>query len=120
MLTGYGISNSETDAWARRGKSMKKSNTTPTKLIAPCGINCRLCRAYDREENSCPGCRGEDRLKPEYCVHCKIKTCDVAQDGEFKYCFECESYPCKRLRQLDRRYRSKYGMSMVETLGFVV
>ena len=95
---------------------MKKSNTIPTKLIAPCGMNCRLCRAYDREKDPCPGCRGDDRLKPQYCVHCKIKTCDRAQSGEFKYCFECESYPCKRLRQLDRRYRSKYGMSMTENL----
>ena len=26
-------------------------------------MNCRLCRAYGREKNACPGCRGDDSLK---------------------------------------------------------
>ena len=97
-------------------KYMKKTITIPTKLIAPCGMNCRLCRGYDRDKNTCPGCRGDDRLKPQYCVTCKIKTCEEMQRGKFKYCFACDRYPCKRLRQLDKRYRSKYGMSMIENL----
>ncbi len=97
-------------------KDMKKSISIPTKLIAPCGMNCRLCRAYDRDKNACPGCRGDDSLKPQYCVTCKIKTCEEAQRGKFKYCFACDKYPCRRLRQLDKRYRSRYGMSMIENL----
>ena len=95
---------------------MKKALSMPTRLIAPCGMNCRLCRLYDRGKNPCPGCRGDDRLKPRYCVACRIKTCDEAQRGRLKYCFSCGRYPCPRLRRLDKRYRSKYGMSMIDNL----
>jgi len=33
-----------------------------------------------------------------------------------KYCFECARFPCARLRELDKRYRTKYGMSMIANL----
>ncbi|MBN2747249.1 MAG: hypothetical protein JXR34_11035 [Bacteroidales bacterium] len=34
-----------------------------------------------------------------------------------KFCSdECEKYPCKRLKNLDKRYRTKYGMSMLDNL----
>ena len=36
--------------------------------------------------------------------------------GELRYCFECSRFPCERLRHLDKRYRTKYGMSMLENL----
>ncbi len=29
-------------------------------------------------------------------------------EGKLRFCFECESYPCKRLKALDKRYRTKY------------
>ncbi len=98
-------------------KKMKKPISMPTKLIAPCGMNCRLCRAFIRDKNICPGCRGDDRLKHEYCVTCKIKTCEEAKRGNFKYCFACSQYPCKRLRHMDKRYRSRYGMSVIGNLN---
>jgi hypothetical protein len=34
-----------------------------------------------------------------------------------KYCFGCDSFPCARLKNLDKRYRTKYGMSMIDNLG---
>jgi hypothetical protein len=40
-----------------------KINVTNSILIAPCGINGRLCRAYFREKNVYPGCRGDDSQK---------------------------------------------------------
>ena len=99
-----------------REKYLNRSTSIPTRLIAPCGMNCRLCRAYSREKNTCPGCRGDVSLNPGYRVTCKMKTCDEVDHGKFKYCFACDKYPCRRLRQLDKRYRSKYGMSMIENL----
>lgn len=33
-----------------------------------------------------------------------------------RFCFQCEKYPCKDLRALDKRYREKYHMSMMENL----
>jgi len=85
-------------------------------LIAPCGMDCGLCRGHLREKNRCPGCNGDDAAKPRYCLACKIKTCDTIASGTSSFCFECTSFPCARLRQLDKRYRTKYGMSMTENL----
>lgn len=84
--------------------------------IAPCGMNCRLCRAYVRERKACPGCRGDDRVKPKTRVECRIKNCENLAGGKGKYCFECGLFPCAGLQHLDKRYRTKYGMSMTENL----
>lgn len=94
-------------------------NTIPTKLIAPCGLNCRLCRAYIRGKNTCPGCRGDDHLKAKYCVICKIKNCDNLVKGNYKYCFQCSSFPCDRLKRMDKRYRTKYGMSVIDNQQYI-
>ncbi len=94
----------------------KITNTVPTRLIAPCGMNCRLCIAYVREKNPCPGCQADDADKPKTRVVCRIKTCERIADGKTKYCFSCDSLPCARLKHLDKRYRTKYGMSMLENL----
>ena len=93
-----------------------KINTIPTTLIAPCGMNCRLCRAYIRDKNACPGCRGTDSLKSKAPVTCKIKNCDKIAIGKVKYCFTCDSFPCSRLNHLDKRYSTRYGMSMINNL----
>ena len=87
-----------------------------TLLIAPCGMNCSICTAYLREENKCPGCREIDIDKPITRVECKIKKCDFLQKKAVRFCFQCDSFPCDRLKHLDRRYRTKYSMSMIENL----
>ncbi len=86
------------------------------KLIAPCGMNCGLCSGYLRGKKQCPGCRGEDEKKPKYCIVCRIKTCEELAASEEEFCHACAKFPCTRLRQLDKRYRTKYGMSMIENL----
>ncbi|MGE5432812.1 MAG: DUF3795 domain-containing protein [Syntrophomonadaceae bacterium] len=85
-------------------------------LIAPCGINCGVCRGHLRAKNKCPGCRATDNCKPKTRLACKIKTCSVFTEGKAKYCFECEDFPCRSLKQLDKRYRTKYHMSVTENL----
>lgn len=86
-------------------------------LIAPCGMDCRLCRAYGRERKPCPGCRGDNVLKSIACVTCKIKNCKkLARDG-LKFCFRCDEFPCAPVRHLDNRYRTNYGMSPIENLA---
>ncbi len=96
-----------------------KAQTIPTRLIAPCGMNCRLCHAYIRDKNVCPGCSGDNRLKSTYCIECKIKNCDKLTKRGNSFCFNCKSFPCKRLKNLDKRYRKKYGMSMIENLEII-
>ena len=97
--------------------------TIPIKLIAPCGMNCRLCWGYIREKNTCPGCLSkeiQESQKSKYRTTCKIRNCERITKGKTKYCSEnCGGFPCTRLRQLDKRYRSKYGMSMIENLRII-
>jgi hypothetical protein len=93
-----------------------KKRTIPARLIAPCGMNCRLCRAYGREKNPCPSCRGDDRLKSSSCVACTIKNCRKLKSEKHRYCFTCESFPCAALNHLDVRYRTTYAMSMIDNL----
>ena len=50
------------------------------------------------------------------CLRCIIKNCPTIQHNKSKFCYECEKYPCLKLRQLDMRYRKKYHMSMLENL----
>lgn len=76
-------------------------------------MNCGLCSAFFRDRNKCPGCRVEDGRKPKTRVTCRIKTC-IERSGDF--CTSCARFPCERLRHLDKRYRTKYGMSMIENL----
>ncbi|MDY4609575.1 MAG: DUF3795 domain-containing protein [Sphaerochaetaceae bacterium] len=85
-------------------------------VIAPCGMDCRLCVAFQRERKPCAGCLGSDMDKPKHCVQCAIKDCPEHTGGEEIHCCFCDKYPCPRLRRLDVRYRMKYGMSMVENL----
>ncbi len=88
-------------------------------LIAPCGMNCGICMAFLREKDKCLGCRAPDAGKRISVLRCKIKNCSVLQKGQAKFCFECESFPCKNLKHLDKRYRTRYGMSMIENLANV-
>ncbi len=88
-------------------------------LIAPCGMNCGICIGHLREKKRCPGCNGDDGAKPGHCVSCRIKNCDEIAVGETSFCFECAKFPCARLRRLDTRYRTNYGMSMMENLQSV-
>lgn len=91
--------------------------TSPNSLlIAPCGMNCGICLAYQRSLNTCGGCLSDNRNKPAYCLRCIIKNCELLAQTSSGFCYECEKYPCKRLRQLDKRYRTKYHMSMIENL----
>ncbi len=82
-------------------------------LIAPCGMNCSLCVSWQFGQKDlnrlgfhrkyCPGCipRGE---------HCTFMgdRCGKLGKGLVRFCTECGEYPCRRLKDLDRRYRTTY------------
>ena len=43
--------------------------------------------------------------------------CEILKNKKLKFCSnKCEKYPCTRLKNLDKRYRNKYHMSMIENL----
>jgi hypothetical protein len=98
---------------------MQKGKFSP-ELIAPCGMNCGICKnylAYSRgipekkgKVSHCPGCLPRNK-------NCYVKRgCRKLRRNEIKFCYECDDMPCENLDRLDRRYRSRYGMSMVENL----
>jgi len=95
------------------------TKSVPLELIAPCGMNCNLCLGYLREKNRCPGCNNIHNIdnKRECRVKCIIRNCQILQQNTLKYCSsKCQKFPCTRLKNLDKRYRTKYGMSMIENL----
>jgi hypothetical protein len=93
-------------------------------LIAPCGMNCAVCVSYLAMKNDlkkkgfaksyCAGClpRGKN------CAFLK-KSCRLLGEGLVRFCYECEDFPCRRLKGLDKRYRTSYHMSMIENLEFI-
>ncbi len=94
-------------------------SSTKLSLVAPCGMNCGICMAHLRVKNKCPGCRGIDLHKPVTRSQCKIKNCSTFKGRKSLFCFECERFPCDRLKHLDKRYRTKYRMSMIENLEHI-
>ncbi len=92
---------------------MTAKNPFRTTLIAPCGMDCAICSAYLREKNRCNGCNAPDRRCNR---NCTIASCDQVRN---RYRHTCPDFPCRRLKQLDKRYRTKYGMSMLENLAAI-
>ena len=87
-------------------------------------MNCALCISFlslkkdlNRQgfhRKYCSGCipRGDN------CLHMG-DTCELLGKGKVRFCNECKDFPCKRLKTLDKRYRTKYHMSMIENLEFI-
>src|SRR3989339_842981 len=82
-------------------------------------MNCGICLGYLREKNTGPGCNSREASKPRGCAQCRIMNCGLWNKGGARFCYVCEKFPCARLRQLDKRYRTRYGMSMIENLTFI-
>jgi hypothetical protein len=88
------------------------------QLVAPCGMNCGICAAFlgyrmngRKMQKPCKGCR----FRGSPCAIIK-RSCDRLRNKRINYCFECPNFPCERLKRLDKRYREKHRMSMIENL----
>jgi len=96
---------------------MNKTSQITAFLIAPCGMNCGVCSAHLRKNKPCPGCNGDDSEKTStHCVTCRIRNCENLKETKSGLCMECAQFPCARIQHIDKRYRTKYGMSMIENL----
>jgi len=96
-------------------------NSLKQKLIAPCGMNCGICIGFfgytmngKIRKITCIGCKPRNKS----CAFLK-KHCNKLLKKEIEYCYECKDFPCKYLEALDKRYREKYDMSMIENLNFI-
>lgn len=83
------------------------------RSVAPCGLICDLCLGAQREKNRCVGCNNKGN-KPPHCIKCSIKCCEEKDGNKKLLCNKCSKYPCRRLKNLDKRYRVKYGESLIE------
>jgi hypothetical protein len=100
-------------------KKYKTSIVFTKELIAPCGMNCGSCLGYMRTKNHCAGCRSGDDSIPAFCKQCVIINCDLLAQTESKFCYECPEYPCRRLKDLDKRYRTRYNTSFFGNLAMI-
>ncbi len=91
---------------------MKMPKNISIEYIAPCGIDCFTCYAHLRTKKPCPGCRSEGVGKTDRCRDCKIKAC--ADQRGTRYCAQCEARPCDSIKGLEKRYRSVYGVDLME------
>ena len=93
-------------------------------LVAPCGMNCGICSGYLAETHDikkqgvrmtyCRGCRPRNKN----CAFLK-KRCRLLSEGTVNFCYECPQFPCDQLKAIDKRYRERYHMSMLENLSFI-
>lgn len=89
-------------------------------LIAACGMNCGLCIGFLRDKNPCGGCFKKDAInKPKACRSCAIVNCESLLLTDSGFCYDCIRYPCTRLKKLDKRYKTNYGMSMLDNLNYI-
>jgi hypothetical protein len=89
-----------------------------SKMIAPCGMNCGSCLGFLRDKNRCYGCRTNSSEKISR-VRCRIKNCELLARTPSGFCFDCEKFPCARMKELDKRYRTKYKTGLIENLHMI-
>jgi hypothetical protein len=91
------------------------------ELFAPCGMYCGYCSGYLAYRNNLPKVRG----KISHCQGCRPRDkkcsyikghCDNLKEGKILFCYECVSFTCQRLRQIDKRYRINYDTSFIGNL----
>jgi hypothetical protein len=99
------------------------TNRFTSDLVAPCGMNCGLCKAYLAYTHGIPMKRG----KVTHCAGClpRAKYCYLKRGckklgkNQIQSCSQCDTIPCKQLAHLDKRYRERFSMSMIENLRMI-
>lgn len=85
-------------------------------ICAPCGMNCAVCYRH-LGKKPCHGCNHACEAKPVSCKNCRIKNC-AAEKG-VRHCWMCEKFPCRRIKTLEKSYRTRYGVSLLENSRMV-
>jgi len=88
-------------------------------LIAPCGMNCGICKCYLAYSRGVPYQKG----KVSHCTGCLARNktcafikrdCEKLRKKQIRFCYECADIPCRKLAYIDEHYSARYGMSMLE------
>jgi hypothetical protein len=87
-------------------------------------MDCGVSSAYLAFANNLP----RKRSAITHCAGCRIRRkqcaylkghCSRLATGEVNFCWECPGYPCERLKHLDARYRTRFGMSLIGNLDLI-
>ena len=80
-------------------------------MIAPCGLDCSICKRALAETDPCAGCKGPNDHKPPFCSEkCGIILCAKRKENGYSFCDECPDYPCEDVMEKENRYTSKYPL----------
>ena len=100
-----------------------KNNIIRNKLIAPCGMDCGICSHYLAYSHyfpkrkgvpQCIGCRQSNKV----CAFMK-RDCNLLKKNIIDFCFECDTFPCDNLNNMDKKYTDRYGMSFIANLLYI-
>ena len=81
------------------------------EMIAPCGLDCSLCRFAHAKEKPCLGCNVDSDSKPAFCASwCKIIPCEKRVKNGYEFCDECPDYPCEDMMERETRYTTAYPL----------
>ena len=70
-----------------------KFNLKNKDLVAPCGLYCGECDAF--QGGRCGGCISRKGLCLKYTKICKIYSCCVGKKG-LRVCGQCKEFPCRK------------------------
>ncbi|MCP4762287.1 MAG: DUF3795 domain-containing protein [archaeon] len=78
-----------------------------------CGVYCKACPSFHAK--TCLSCRSKNKKQKRTSKwSCKIRNCCF--EKEFHNCAECDEFPCKIRRRLDKTYISRYKINLVGRL----
>jgi hypothetical protein len=93
-------------------------------LVAPCGINCGVCKRYlgtttgiaqKKGLPTCIGCR-PGNIKGNFIGGSCALRCELLGENKIDFCFECKNFPCQKLQILNHRYSTKYNTNLINNL----
>lgn len=68
------------------------------------------------EGKQVPRLRGKRYFQALSKTKCGIKNCMNFRKNELEFCYECGEFPCKKIRNMDTRYRTRHNVSTMENL----
>jgi hypothetical protein len=98
---------------------VKKMILNDENLIAPCGLYCGECEAF--QDGRCKGCLSRIGLCLKYSKLCGIYDCCINKK-KLRFCNECENFPCNNFNffmneEYDWVFELKKNLEIIKSIG---